>query len=98
MSDQKSTDDTHEPELARERLREHPRIVQLRQQVAALPVDQEYRGRLLHSIDLYAHHIVARPVYAPEEGWDDLEALQQVTLSDWMETLLREQFKSQFQH
>ena len=98
MSDLESTNGTHESATPGERLRHHPRVVRLRQQVAALPVDQEYRDRLLHSIDLYADHIVARPVYAPEEGWDDLEALQQVTLSDWMEMLLLQQFKSKFQH
>lgn len=98
MSDLESTNDAQEPELPGERLRQHPRIVRLRQEVSALPVDQEYRGRLLHSIDLYADHIVARPVYAPDEGWDDLEALQQVTLSDWMEMLWLQEFKSKFQH
>ncbi len=29
-----------------------------------------------------------RPHYRPEEGWDDLEALQQVTLGDMMEERL----------
>ena len=90
MSDQESTNDVQEPG---ERLRQHSRIVRLRQQVAALPVDQEYRRRLLQSIGLYADHIVARPVYAPDEGWDDLEALQQVTLSDWTEMLLLQMFQ-----
>ena len=98
MSDLESTNGAQESATSGERLRQHPRIVRLRQQVAALPVDQEYRGRLLHSIDLYAEHIVTRPEYAPEKGWDDLEALQQVTLSDWMEMLLLQQFKSKFQH
>jgi hypothetical protein len=73
------------PGLSDDSLSKHPRIVRLRQQVAALPVDQGYRSRLFHSIDLYAAQIVSRPVYAPEEGWDDLEALQQVTLSDAVE-------------
>lgn len=98
MSDMEPTDDSQEPGLARERLRQQPRLVRLRERVASLPVDQEYRGRLLHSIDVYAEHIVARPVYAADEGWDDLEALQQVTLSDWMEMSLRKEFKSKFQN
>ncbi len=73
------------PGLSDDGLSKHPRIVRLRQQVAAMPVDQWYRSRLFHSIDLYATQIVSRPVYAPEEGLDDLEALQQVTLSDAVE-------------
>ncbi len=98
MSDVESTEGTQASATSGECLSQHPRVVRLRQQVAALPVGQEYRNKLLHSIDLYADHIVARPVYAPEEGWDDLEALQQVTLSDRMEMLLQQQFKSKFQH
>lgn len=97
MSDQKSINDAKEPGCPGECLRQHPRINRLRERVAALPVGQEYRDRLLHSIDLYADHIVTRPVYAPEEGWDDLEALQQVALGDWMEEMLRERFRSEFQ-
>jgi hypothetical protein len=73
------------PGLSDDSLSKHPRIVRLRQQVAALPVDQGYRSRLFHSIDFYAAQIISRPVYAPEEGWDDLEAVQQVTLSDAVE-------------
>jgi tripartite-type tricarboxylate transporter receptor subunit TctC len=41
--------------------------------------------RKLASIDTYRDQILARPHYAPDEGWDDLEALQQVTLGDRME-------------
>lgn len=64
---------------------EHPRIALLRSQVRSLPVDEHYRAALLQSIDTYRDQILARPRYAPHEGWDDLEALQQVTLGDAME-------------
>jgi hypothetical protein len=79
------------PELAmpERRLRYHPRLLELRQQVARLPVDENYRRLLFRSINLYADQFIARPHYAPEDGWDDLEALQQVTLGDWMESAMR---------
>jgi hypothetical protein len=47
-----------------------------------LSVDDEYRNELLRSIDTYTDQIISRPYYAANEGWDDLEALQQVTLAD----------------
>lgn len=71
-----------EPELPGYPMRYHPRIVALRLQVDTLPVDPSYRCWLLRSIKRYADQIVERPVDA---GWDDLEALQQVTLGDIME-------------
>ncbi|MEI6180756.1 MAG: hypothetical protein WCP31_08375 [Chloroflexales bacterium] len=66
-------------------MKEHPRLALLRSQVLCLPVDEQYRAALLASID----QILARPHYAPDEGWDDLEALQQVTLGDRMERELQ---------
>jgi hypothetical protein len=66
-------------------LRYHPRILELRRIVEQLPVDKEYRRWLRHSLWRYADQIVARPVYRAGEGWDDLEALQQLALGDWME-------------
>ena len=69
---------------------EHPRITALRYQVYSLPVDPQYRAQLLKSIKKYADQIIARPQYAPNEGWDGLEALQQVTLGDMMERSLQE--------
>lgn len=71
-------------------MKEHPRIALLRQQVLGLPVDEQYRAALLESIETYREQILARPHYAPDEGWDDLEALQQVTLGDRMEAALQE--------
>lgn len=71
-------------------LDDHPRIVLLRNDVLSLPVNEEYKKLLLQSIDLYRDHIIDRPEYAPDEGWDDLEAIQQVTLSDMGERCLRE--------
>ncbi|NBQ67613.1 MAG: hypothetical protein EBU46_01795 [Nitrosomonadaceae bacterium] len=72
-------------------LADHPRIVLLRNNVLDLPVDTEYKAHLLNSIDLYRDHIINRPMYAPNEGWDDLEAIQQVTLGDMNERWFREQ-------
>ena len=77
-----------EPELPGRRLRHHPRIAALRLDVARLPVDEHYRRWLYRSLNLYADQVVDRPLYARDEGWDDLEALQQVTLGDMMESSL----------
>ncbi len=79
-----------EPELPGHRLRLHPRIVALRRQVAQLPVAQDYRRWLIRSLNRYADQIVARDIDAGLAGWDDLEALQQVTLGDRMEACLRQ--------
>jgi len=76
MSDLESTSDAQECVLSGEPLRQHPRIVRLREQVAGLPVAQDYRGRLLHSIDCYADRIIARPEYVPGEGRADLDVVQ----------------------
>ena len=70
-------------------MQEHPRLALLRDQVLSLPVDPHYRAALLASIDTYRDQFLSRPVHAPHEGWDDLEALQQVTLGDMMERNLR---------
>jgi hypothetical protein len=78
------------PEFPGQKLRKHPRIIALRRDVAGLPVDEHYRRWLYRSINRYADQIIERPSYAPEDGWDDLEALQQVTLGDMMEFGLRE--------
>jgi hypothetical protein len=75
-------------------LRYHPRIVDLKRIVNRLPVDKEYRRWLRHSLWRYVDQIVARPEYPPEEGWDDLEALQQVALGDWNEASLEAMCKA----
>jgi len=49
----------------------------------------EHKSRLYAALYKYADQFVERPHYKPEEGWDDLEALQQVTLGDWMEESIR---------
>jgi hypothetical protein len=67
----------------------HPRLAALSYSVWRLPVCNRYRTELLRSIDLYAEEFVTRPLYMPGEGWNDLEALQQVTLGDAMEKYLR---------
>lgn len=63
------------------------RISDLRNHVAQLPVDETYRAELMASIERYRDQIIARPEHGP--GWDDLEAIQQVTLGDRMERYLR---------
>ena len=73
-------------------LRHHPRIQALRVIVNQLPVDGMYRAAVHRSLGRYADQLVSRPQYQPEEGWDDLEALQQVTLGDMMEEALRDSF------
>lgn len=77
-----------QPEMPGQRLRHHTRIQALRLSVASLPVDDDYRRWLYRSINLYADQIVERPEYQHSEGWDDLEALQQVTLGDMNEHYL----------
>jgi hypothetical protein len=67
----------------------HPRIQALRVIVNQLPVDDMYRAALHRSLGRYADQLVSRPCYPPEEGWDDLEALQQVTLGGMMEEHLK---------
>lgn len=54
-----------------------------------MAVSSEYVSRLYAALYKYANQIVARPHYAHDEGWDDLEALQQVTLGNWMEESIR---------
>jgi hypothetical protein len=71
-------------------LRHHPRIQALRVIVSQLPVDGMYRAALRRSLGRYTDQLVSRPHYRPEEGWNDLEALQQVTLGGMMEESLRE--------
>jgi hypothetical protein len=68
----------------------HPRIAALRHSVNHLPVQDEYRKRLRAALYRYADQFVERPYYKPEEGWDNLESLQQVTLGDWTEEGLRQ--------
>ena len=69
-------------------LRLHPRIVALTHIVNRLPVDKEYRRWLRHSLWRYADQIIARTEPPSNEGWDDLEDLQQVSLGDWNEANL----------
>jgi hypothetical protein len=71
-------------------MEEHPRIALLRSQVLGLPVDEQYRAALLQSIETYRDQILARPPYAPGDGWSDLEDLQQITLGNIMERALHD--------
>jgi hypothetical protein len=71
---------------------EHPRIALLRSQVRSLPLDESYRVVLLKSIEYFRDQIVARPRCARHKGWDDLEALQQVTLGGMMERAMQEKY------
>lgn len=67
----------------------HPRIVRLRRVIKKLPVSDEYREALLHSMDLYFEDILR----SPDDGAGyDLEALNQLTLSEAVERGLEEIF------
>jgi len=70
-------------------LRMHPRIAALRRSIRGMAVQSEYASRLYATLDKYADQLIDRPHYKAEEGLDDLEALQQVTLGDWMEESIR---------
>ena len=67
------------------------RLARLRESLANLPVIPAYRSALLASVDRYADQILGRPEFGA--GWDDLFAIQQVTLGDAME----DQHRSLFQ-
>jgi hypothetical protein len=70
----------------------HPKLHALTYSVQRLPIGGLYRAALLRSIDRYADQFIERPTRPPEEAWDDLEALQQVTLGDMMEASLKARF------
>jgi len=78
------------PRRAPHSLRLHPRIYALRQNIRGMAVQSEYVSRLYATLYKYADQFVDRPQYKLHECWDDLEALQQVTLGDWMEERLME--------
>ena len=80
---------------AEQPLRMHPRIYALRRSIRGMAVSSEYVSQLYAALYKYADQFVERPHYKPEEGWDDLEALQQVTLGDWMEETLQSTIRSQ---
>lgn len=62
----------------------HPRIAAVREAIHGMGVGHEYKARLYHSLYAYADQVVTRPIYTPDEGWSDWEAIQQVTLEDMM--------------
>ena len=66
-------------------LDDHSRLALLRSQISALPVAEDYKSKLLRSIDTYRDQILARPEVPIDGGWGDLEAIQQVTLGDMVE-------------
>jgi hypothetical protein len=70
-------------------LRMHPRIYALRRSIRSMSVQSEYVSRLYATLYKYADQFIDRPRYKHDEGWDDLEALQQVTLEDWMAERMR---------
>lgn len=70
-------------------LRLHPRIYALRRSIQGMAVSSEYVSRLYAALYKYADQIVEHPCCAHAEGWNDLEALQQVTLGNWMEESIR---------
>lgn len=68
----------------------HPRIVRLRKVVKKLPVSAEYREALLRTMDLYFEDILRSPEPPSEGAGYDLEALNQLTLSEAVERGLEE--------
>ena len=72
--------------------RMHPRIYALRQGIRGMAVQGEYVSRLYAALYKYADQFIDRRHYKLGEGWDDLEALQQVTLGDWMEESIQAKF------
>lgn len=72
--------------MSHQELDDQLRIDLLRSQVGRLPVAEDYKSRLLHSIDTYRDQILARPEVPIDGGFDDLEAIQQVTLGDRVES------------
>lgn len=74
---------------------EHPKLHELIYSVQRLRgIGGFYQAALRSSIDRYANQIVKRPNYKPDEGWDDLEALQQVTLGDMADAMMMAMFRS----
>jgi hypothetical protein len=71
------------------------RIAILKDHVLNLPILADYAFQLLSSIDKYRDQLLARAVYEEAGLWDDLEALQQVTLSDIVEARLTELFSGE---
>lgn len=69
-------------EIIEHGLDDHPRILRLRDQVNTLPIDDAYKNQLLSAIVTYRDQILERPKLPIDGGWDDLEALQKVTLGD----------------
>ena len=72
------------------KLDDNLRLLILKDDVLNLPLTAEYAFQLLSSIDKYRDQILERPVFEKPDLWDDLEALQQVTLGDIMEERLKE--------
>ncbi len=70
-------------------LRFHPRIQALRDQINGMKFDCQYRAGLFVSLDRYAHQIVERSICSSGDCWDDLEALQQVSLGDAFEASIQ---------
>ena len=97
MSDLEPTAGKGESAASGARLNHHPRIARLRDEVAALPIGQDYRCRLFCSIGRHADQIAARPECAPGDGRADLDVLQalaQVYLNErnlmaWIESCRR---------
>ncbi len=75
-------------ELIQNSKEDHPRLIKLKQDVYSLPVDSEYKRELLESISLFGDDILKSPENSPNQGFDDLENIQQITLARRMEYLL----------
>lgn len=69
-------------------LRLHPRIVAVARFINEIPVSDEYRRWLRHSLWKYADQVLARPEATSPEEMGDFELIQQVSLGDWNEATL----------
>ncbi len=75
-------------ELIQSSNEDHPRLIKLKQDVYSLPVDSEYKRALLESISLFGDDILNSPENSSNQGFDDLENIQQITLARRVEDLL----------
>ena len=69
-----------------------PRLSQLMDDLNALNIDHYYRDRLKEMLHLSPNAILDRPETTDCNAWTDLEALQQLTLANAMESRMRRKF------
>lgn len=78
-----------QPERTDPELMLHPTILELRHTVNRLPVDSEYRRWLRYTLWRNAEWFIERVEPTQQDGWDNLEALQQTALGNMAEVSLQ---------